>query len=391
MRTLIVILLFHLLNFGVSAREPAGFRIVSAASVNGNEIGVCFNQPLDPVSATNATHYRLSDTNVLVTSAVLRTDSHSVLLQLSREIVGYTFVLIASDVHDLEGMPLSNPIVAGGVFGHDTGGLDNTDIGALEIDPQQQGSVFGCTNGLFLREFEVLAGGSGIGERSDAFHYVYHRDYQVFDLVAQITNLTLTNGSAQAGLMVRESLGAQSRHLSVLLTISGAGGEITTLYRDTEGGISSEWPGSKKLSNVSSPVWLLLQRNGPTFSASVKTNGGNWMLLASFEPVPSFAERPQTVFAGTATSSRNNVPGLVCRFQYQYQVEPHSDVFPSIEALRHPNMLTLRWPNATVLESSDFDILQHAWVPVTNSVEFGAGTSQWNIELPRPFFGFCFL
>ena len=107
------------------------------------------------------------------------------------------------------------------------------------------------------------------------------------------------------------------------------------------------------------------------------------MLLASFEPVPSFAEWPQTVFAGTATSSRNDAPGSVCRFQYQYSVSPHGDVFPRIEALRQLNVLTLRWPNVTVLESSDLGTLQPSWVPVTNSVEFGSGTSQWSIQLPR--------
>jgi len=88
------------------AAEPSAFQIISTASVNGNEIGICFSDSVDLRSATNAANYTLSDPNILVTNAMVRPDSHSVVLKLSRAVAGYSFVLLIREVRDSRDNPL---------------------------------------------------------------------------------------------------------------------------------------------------------------------------------------------------------------------------------------------------------------------------------------------
>jgi hypothetical protein len=357
------------------------FRIISAASVNGNEIGVCFNRTVDARSAATPANYSLSDVNVAVTNAIVRTDQQSVTLQLSKEIVGYSFVLTVSNVRSADAHPLVNPVFAGGVLGHDIGGLDNTDIGEPGMG---KGTVFGCSSQLFVRSYEVTSLGSGIGVQSDSFHYVYHRSYQHFDLYLRISSLETADGLAQAGLMARESLSAQSRHVSLLLSADGAGGlEVSTSYRPTEAGLSEPWPDSQRAAGLSFPVWLHLKRDGPTFSASVGTNGFDSIPLGRFEPNPSWPGWPERVFTGTATATSLKRAASPARAQYHYSVSPHGDVWPTIEAKRVSNALTLRWPSVAVLDFTDMRSVPATWIPLTNNIEFG-NMNMWTFELPGP-------
>src|SRR5437773_6634907 len=65
--------------------------VLSAASFDGQTIGVCFSEALDPVSATNLANYhifdtgtwfRLASTNFPIVEASLRPDQRSVVLKL---------------------------------------------------------------------------------------------------------------------------------------------------------------------------------------------------------------------------------------------------------------------------------------------------------------------
>src|SRR2546425_5835251 len=76
--------------------------VLSAASFDGQTIGVCFSEALDPASATDLANYRisdvdipnthlpfrLSDANYAVVEAVLRPGQRSVILKLSNPFPG---------------------------------------------------------------------------------------------------------------------------------------------------------------------------------------------------------------------------------------------------------------------------------------------------------------
>ena len=62
--------------------------LVSVGSVDGNRIGVCFNEPVDFATATEVFNYDVNDFSVGVQQAELRPDGRTVLLTLSTPITG---------------------------------------------------------------------------------------------------------------------------------------------------------------------------------------------------------------------------------------------------------------------------------------------------------------
>src|SRR3954466_13762954 len=148
--------------------EQPPFRMLSAGSVTGHDIGICFNAAVDPASASDPRNYSLADTNIVVTNATVRPDGRSVALQLSQHIVGYSFVLIPNDVRSAANAPLTERAIAGGLMPGLGGGFNIASIG---ISPSKA-SIFGCTN-FFSNSFDVSdAQATGVAGTNDSFVYL---------------------------------------------------------------------------------------------------------------------------------------------------------------------------------------------------------------------------
>ena len=113
-----------------------------------------------------------------------------------------------------------------------------------------------------------------------------------FDFSARITDISQTDVGSMAGLMVRESLAANSRHVYMRARSTG----LRANYRDTTGGDST---GVGNIAFGFPNAWVRLQRVGNTFTAYGSTDGTTWTQVTQLT-----IALPTTVYFGMAVSAR---------------------------------------------------------------------------------------
>src|SRR5205823_86171 len=132
-------------------------QIVSAASLDGNLVGVCFSEALDAASANDATHYTLGG-GAVVNSATLQADGTTVALAVSG-VTGNSFTVTVDGVKDLAGNT-AHSSAAGQV---------------LELTPQDLGNVEapGMATSCAPGSADVWARGLDIWGFADSGHFVF--------------------------------------------------------------------------------------------------------------------------------------------------------------------------------------------------------------------------
>ena len=165
----------------------------------------------------------------------------------------------------------------------------SADIGAV--------AVAGSTtrrNGVFT----VDGSGADIWGVADEFRYVYQTASGDCAFVARVSSVENTNNWARAGVMIRETLNADSPHAVAVVT-PGAGASF--LRRKTTGGTTSE----TAVTGVAAPYWVRVVRSGDGFTASRSSDGSSWTNIGS-ETIAMSAN----VYIGLAVSSHND--GTLC-------------------------------------------------------------------------------
>lgn len=271
--------------------------LLSASSVNSTDIGLCFDEALDPVSAADPINYVVNGGAVTVTSATLRYDGKTVQLVLGSPISG-SFTVQVNNVLDLTGR---NAVAAGSSASGSVGVLTPVDL-ATAGDPVALGSTFSCTSG----EFEVIAGGSDIWGNADHGHFAYQNIAGNFDKRVLVARDENTDVSAKAGLMVRESTSADSRNLhAVVMPAPPARNIYETGTRSVTAGATAGWGvaggGNGNLPANHPNSWIRLRRVGHTFSAYVSSNGVDWVQNGN-----SVQVYPETVLVGLAATAHIN-------------------------------------------------------------------------------------
>jgi glucose/arabinose dehydrogenase/mono/diheme cytochrome c family protein/regulation of enolase protein 1 (concanavalin A-like superfamily) len=152
----------------------------------------------------------------------------------------------------------------------------------------------------------ITAGGDDIWGNTDQFRFVHETISGDFDVIRRVEALTEADPYTKAGLMARESLDANSRHVFALVFPSNAARNNNTggyefQSRDTTGGESTAIypPLPQPLVNYPD-TWLRLKRSGDTFTAYSGTDGVNWSLFATKTLVI-----PSTLHVGLAVTSHN--------------------------------------------------------------------------------------
>jgi glucose/arabinose dehydrogenase/regulation of enolase protein 1 (concanavalin A-like superfamily) len=147
----------------------------------------------------------------------------------------------------------------------------------------------GYNNGTFT------ASGSGydIWGTNDAFRYVYQPFSGNVDIRARVTGISNTNAWAKAGVMIRETLSANSKHAMVVVT---PGHGVAFQRRTSTGGSSMH-----TASTGSVPYWVRLVRNGNTFTAYRSSTGSTWTQIAAVT-----ISMNTNVFVGLPVTSHNN-------------------------------------------------------------------------------------
>jgi len=142
--------------------------------------------------------------------------------------------------------------------------------------------------------FTLKGSGADIWGSSDAFRFVYKPMAGDGQITARVSALQNTNSYAKAGVMIRETLVAGSKHALIDLTPT-SGAEF--LRRADTGGSTV----ATKRYGVAAPYWVRLVRSGSTFSGYVSSNGTTWTLVGS-----STIAMNSTVYVGLIVSSHNN-------------------------------------------------------------------------------------
>ena len=122
--------------------------------------------------------------------------------------------------------------------------------------------------------FTVSGGGRDIWNDSDQFYFVHQPFSGDGQIIARVNSIDNTNSWAKAGVMIRETLAADSAN--VMTDVTAANGVSFQRRRATgRGGIHTT------ISGLSAPYWVKLVRQGDTFTGYTSADGNSWTRIAS--------------------------------------------------------------------------------------------------------------
>ena len=202
----------------------------------------------------------------------------------------------------METSPKSNTVSAQHAFpAQQSAGFSNLDIGS----PQLGGSAKQVEVG-----WDLIAGGADIWEKSDQF-FLYKQLSGDFDIAVRVECFTPAHLYSKAGLMVRETLNADSPQLMFLVFADNSSrnnnlGAYKMQFRSVAGGdCQAIYPAERPPAPPEFPAaytnsWLRIQRRGDRFSAFASTDGKTWKLYAV-----QTLTFPSLVYVGPALTSHD--------------------------------------------------------------------------------------
>jgi len=157
------------------------------------------------------------------------------------------------------------------------------DIGAVEV----KGSASEA-NGVF-----TLQGTLDIWGNSDGCHYAWKPHKGDILIIARVLSVENTQGHAKGGLAIRESLSADSRHVTMVDTPADG---TQFLIREESGGKTTVQRTS--LNKGTMPYWIKLVRAGDTFSGFESVDGKSWTQTGT-----TTLKLPESIHVGLVASS----------------------------------------------------------------------------------------
>src|SRR5262245_41362817 len=161
----------------------------------------------------------------------------------------------------------------------------NQDIGSVGV----AGSVSYASGA-----FTVRASGQQIWNTADGLHYIYQSLTGDGTIVARVATLTGGASSQSAGVMIRETLDANSKHAYAAFSQS----QIYFTNRTTTGASTT----AQTLSGKTLPYWVKLTRSGSTFTAAASADGVSWVQVGA----PRTISMSAAVYVGLAVNSGQN-------------------------------------------------------------------------------------
>jgi regulation of enolase protein 1 (concanavalin A-like superfamily) len=129
--------------------------------------------------------------------------------------------------------------------------------------------------------YTITGDGADIWGSADAFRYMYKELAGDGEIIARVAEIGSGSSTwAKAGVMIRETLNADSKHMIMALT-SGDGGGIAFQGRQTTAGSSWSFHGDI---TASPPYWVKLTRVGNTITGYCSADGVNWTLFTDTSP-----------------------------------------------------------------------------------------------------------
>ena len=141
--------------------------------------------------------------------------------------------------------------------------------------------------------WSVQAGGAGVSGGSDQFRMISQTVSGDSQVNAQVVSQQLTSGSAQAGLMVRQSNDPTSPYYAVFLEPNNT---LVVQYRVAFGGTTT----TVTQTNIAAPLYIEIQRVGDQFQAATSSTGTSYTLVPGSTATVSM---PAAVMEGVAVAS----------------------------------------------------------------------------------------
>jgi len=242
----------------VSITSPGG----GATFAAGSNVAIAANATDTDATPVAAVDFHASDGT---TRTLLGTDTTSpYTFTWSNVPAGsYSLTAVARDTANQETTSAAVAITVSNVGGGSLPqGWASQDIGAVGL----AGSA-----GQDAGTFTVRGAGADIWGSADSFHFVNRRFSGDGEIVARVLSMENTHSRAKAGVMIRETLTAGSRHV-ILDMKPGGGAEFMT---------RSATAGSTAFVAGGTGRWLKVARSKGVFTAYVSSDGVSWATLGS--------------------------------------------------------------------------------------------------------------
>ncbi|MGD9417990.1 MAG: arylsulfatase [Verrucomicrobiota bacterium JB025] len=115
---------------------------------------------------------------------------------------------------------------------------------------------------------------SGVAGSSDSVTFANKRFFGDGSLIAQVDSMTDMTSAGRAGLMIRDSLDADSAFFMIGLTSTGSLAQVVRSAAGEE--VTETFPASQ----LSTPVFIRISRVGNQFTPSVSSDGSSWTELS---------------------------------------------------------------------------------------------------------------
>src|SRR5262249_24553130 len=160
-------------------------------------------------TATNLANYSISSTNgsLIISNATVLAGQSNVVLTTSPQTLGTFYVLTVNGVRDVSAA--ANPIATNTQVGFLVVTFVPVDVGNLPVP----GAATAAGNG-----YDITTRGGEIGGTNDQFTFNYQQRTGDFDVKVRVSGLTLSDTSAKASLMARETLTTNSRYAGAFAT-----------------------------------------------------------------------------------------------------------------------------------------------------------------------------
>jgi len=143
--------------------------------------------------------------------------------------------------------------------------------------------------------YTMTGSGADIWGGSDQFHFAFKTLNGPGSIAAKVESISNTDPWAKAGVMIRETLEADSRHAMMIVSASSG---ISFQRRFDPGGASSD----TTTGGITAPYWVKIERDlAGNFTAYSSTNGTTWQMQGQPEPF----QMASTAYIGLVVTAHN--------------------------------------------------------------------------------------
>ena len=160
--------------------------------------------------------------------------------------------------------------------------------------------AYGGTGGFLNGVFVATNYGSAIDDASDSFYFIYKSMVGDGSITARVnTSLSSPEGYCRLGLMMRNSLDANSANVNMIIAPGTNNKGAQSGTRSTAG--SGSYTVNAGIGTISTPYWVRIVRAGSTFTSYISPDGSTWTQVQSV-----VVSMNQTIYVGLASCSYTN-------------------------------------------------------------------------------------